>query len=92
MLNSVSSIFNPLRITIPFVIDIILVSDPAQIRQIENSGEIDRLHYYETPSLPWWVQLYFPSTKFYDRDRNLWFLPFESGNNPTYPKRRAYLE
>ena len=92
MLNSVPSIFNPLRITIPFVIDIIFVSDPSQIRQIEDSGEVDRLHYYETQSLPWWIQLYFSSTKFYDRDRDLWFLPFESGSNPTYIPRRAYLE
>lgn len=92
MLNSVPSIFNPLRITIPFVLDLIFVDDPDQIRQIEDSGEVDRLHYYETQSLPWWIQLYFPSTKFYDRDRNLWFLPFESGSNPTYLPRRAYLE
>ncbi len=91
MLNSVPSLLNPLRITIPFVLDLIFVFDPDQIKQIESSGDVDRLHYYETQSLPWWVQLYFPSTKFYDRDRDLWFLPFESSSNPTYRPRRGYL-
>ena len=92
MLNSVQSLFNPLRITIPFLIDIIIVADPDQIRQIEASGDVDRLHSYETKSLPWWIQLYFPSTKFYDRDRDLWFCPFESSSDPTYLPRRTYLE
>lgn len=92
MLNSVQSWFNPLRINIPFVIDIIIVSDPYQIKQIENSGDVDRLHFFETQSLPWWIQLYFPSTKFYDKERDLWFCPFESSSNPTYLPRRAYLE
>lgn len=92
MLDSVQSWFNPLRITIPFLIDIIIVSDPNQIKQIESSGEVDRLHFDETKSLPWWIQLYFPSTKFYDKERDLWFCPFESSSNPTYLPRRTYLE
>lgn len=92
MLEQLNSVFQPLRITIPLVLDIIFVDDPDRIKQIENSGDVDRLHYYETQSLPWWVQLYFPSTKFYDRDRDLWFCPFESSSNPTYLPRRAYLE
>ena len=92
MLNSVPSLFNPLRITIPFVLDLILVDDPEQIKQIETSGEVERLHYYETQSLPWWVKLYFPSTRFHDHEDDLWFLPFESSSNSTYLQRRAYLE
>ncbi|VEP12153.1 conserved hypothetical protein [Hyella patelloides LEGE 07179] len=92
MLNSVQSLFNPLRINIPFLLDIIIVSDSNQIKQIENSGDVDRLHSYETQSLPLWVQLYFRSTKFHDDERDLWFCPFESSSNPTYLPRRAYLE
>lgn len=92
MLDSVQSWFSPLRINIPFLIDIIIVSDPDQIKQIETSDEVDRLHFDETKSLPWWIQLYFPATKFYDRDRDLWFLPFEPSNHPTYLRRQAYLE
>ncbi|MBD2354227.1 hypothetical protein H6G41_06235 [Tolypothrix sp. FACHB-123] len=82
----------PLRIKIPFLLDIIIVSDPVQIRLIEKSGTVDRLHSYDTKTLPWWVKFYFPSTKFHDNQRDLWFCPFESTNNSTYYSRRAYLE
>lgn len=92
MLDQLNDVFKPLRISIPFILDLILVSDPDRIKQIENSGEVDRLHSSATQSLPWWVQLYFPSTKFYDSERDLWFCPFESSSNPTYRARRAYLE
>ena len=92
MLNSLESWFNPLRIDIPFLLDIIIVSDPDQIKKIENSGDVDRLHFYETQSLPLWIQLYFRSTKFHDDERDLWFCPFESSSNPKYLPRRAYLE
>lgn len=92
MLDQLNNVFKPLRITIPFVLDIIFISDPDRIKQIENSGDIDRLHYYETQSLPWWIQLYFPSTRFHDRQRDLWFTPFESSSNPTYLPRLTYLE
>ena len=82
----------PLRINIPFLMDVIMVSNPDHIRQIETSGDVDRLHAYPTTDLPRWVQLYFRSTKFHDADRDLWFCPFEPNFEPTYPQRRAYLE
>lgn len=90
MLNQSS--VKPLRIKIPLLLDVIIVSDPEQIKLIETSGDVDRLHTYDTASLPWWVKLYFSSTKFHDQQRDLWFCPFESSNNPTYHPRRAYLE
>ena len=80
------------RIKIPGLIDLITVSNPDQIKQIETSGEVDRLHAYPTASLPGWVKFYFKATKFHDVDRDLWFCPFESKSNPTYQPRRAYLE
>ena len=92
MLNSIKFFFNPLRIKIPFLLDIIIVSDPEQIKKIEASGDVDRLHAYETASLPWWVKFYFRATKFHDNERDLWFCPFESTSNPSYQPRRAYLE
>ncbi|MBA3921016.1 MAG: hypothetical protein H0X31_04595 [Nostocaceae cyanobacterium] len=90
MLNK--SLFNPLRIRIPLLLDVIIVSDPVQIRLIETSGDVDRLHTYDTASLPWWVKFYFSATKFHDRQRDLWFCPFESSADPTYHPRREYLE
>lgn len=92
MLTSGKSFFNPLRINIPFLLDILIVSDPEQIKKIEASGDVDRLHAYETKSLPWWVQFYFKATKFHDDQRDLWFCPLESESNPTYRPRRTYLE
>ncbi|WP_339378043.1 hypothetical protein [Calothrix sp. NIES-2100] len=53
---------------------------------------MDRLHSYDTASLPWWVKFYFSATKFHDRQRDLWFCPFESTADPSYYPRRAYLE
>jgi hypothetical protein len=92
MLKAVRSLFSPLRIRIPFVLDIVVVSDPEHIRRIEASGDVDRLHRYATASLPRWMQLYFQATKFYDAARDLWFLALESVSSPTYEKRREYLE
>lgn len=92
MSNISRSFFNPLRITIPYLLDIIIVSDPEHIKKIETSGDVDRLHAYDTASLPWWVKFYFRSTKFHDDKRDLWFCPFESSSNPSYQPRRAYLE
>ncbi len=92
MFNRIKSLFNPLRIKLPFLLDIIVVSDPEQIKKIETSGDVDRLHTYDTASLPWWVKFYFSATKFHDDERDLWFCPFESSSNPTYKPRRAYLE
>jgi hypothetical protein len=80
------------RIRIPGLIDLITVSNLDQIKQIETSGEVDRLHAHSTVSLPGWVKFYFKATQFHDADRDLWFCPFESKSNPTYQPRRAYLE
>ncbi|RQH23107.1 hypothetical protein [Okeania hirsuta] len=90
MLDIIS--FNPFRVKIPFLLDIIIVSDSEQIKKIETSGDVDRLHTYDTASLPWWAKIYFRATKFHDQERDLWFCPFESTSNPTYQQRRAYLE
>jgi len=87
-----TSLFNPLRLKIPWLCDILFVSDPEHIRQIETSGEVDRLHRYDTADLPWWVSFFFKATKFHDDTRDLWFCPLESTANPSYPRRRAYLE
>ncbi len=74
------------------MIDVILVSDPDHIKRIEASGDVDRLHRYNTAALPWWVRLYFRATKFHDEERDLWFLPFESTADPSYNTRRTYLQ
>jgi hypothetical protein len=92
MYNGGQSLLSPLRIKIPFLMDLVIVSDPDQIRRIEASGDVDRLHTYRTADLPWWVRTFFRSTKFHDDKRDLWFCPFEPASNPTYRSRRAYLE
>lgn len=92
VLNLIKSIFHPLRIYIPYVMDVILVSDPEQIKQIEASGDVDRLHKYDTTSLPWWVRLFFRATRFHDAERDMWFLALESAADPSYARRRAYFE
>jgi len=93
MVNPSPSSQKPIkRITVPFLLDVVIVSEPDQIRQIEKSGDVDRLHAYPTQNLPWWVQVYFRSTKFHDSERDLWFCPFEASFDPTYLARRAYLE
>ncbi len=81
----------PRRIRIPFLLDLVLVANPAHIRTIEASGAVDRLHSYPTDELPWWVRFFFRATKFHDDKRDLWFCPFESSSNPTYEQRRDYL-
>ncbi|MGK7929092.1 MAG: hypothetical protein AB4290_28295 [Spirulina sp.] len=91
MSNSSTSPAKPRRFNIPFLLDLVIVSDPEQIKKIETSGAVDRVHAYETTDLPWWVKLYFKSTKFHDDKRDLWFLPFEKVSNSTYQKRRDYL-
>jgi hypothetical protein len=90
--NIIRSFFHLLRIWIPYVIDVIVVSDPEQIKRIEASGDVDRLHRYDTAALPWWVRLYFRATRFHDPERDLWFLPFESTTDPSYEPRRDYLQ
>ena len=71
--------------------DLVVVSDPGQIKQIDESGDVDRLHAFPSKSLPLWVRFFFRATKFHDDRRDLWFSPFESASNPTYPGRREYL-
>jgi hypothetical protein len=92
VVNLIKSWFYPLRIYIPYVIDVIMVSDPEHIKRIEASGDVDRLHTYSSGALPWWVRFYFRATKFYDAERDLWFLPLESTFDPSYAGRRAYFE
>ena len=92
VLNLIKSWFYPLRIYIPYVIDVIMVSDPEHIKRIEASGDVDRLHTYSSRALPWWVRFYFRATKFYDEERDLWFLPLESTSDPSYAGRRSYFE
>src|SRR2546426_10399092 len=69
-----------------------MVSDPEHIKRIEASGDVDRLHTYSSRALPWWVRFYFRATKFYDEERDLWFLPLESTSDPSYAGRRSYFE
>src|SRR5947199_9528928 len=92
MANILKSLFSPLRVKIPFLLDMVVVSDPEHIKKIEASGDVDRLHVYETAALPWWVRFFFRATKFHDDERDLWFCPFESASNATYVPRRTYLE
>jgi hypothetical protein len=92
MLDTAQSSSKPRRINIPLLLDLVIVSDPEQIKKIETSGDVDRLHVYATEALPWWLKFYFKGTKFHDAERDLWFCPFESTSNPTYRPRREYLE
>jgi hypothetical protein len=92
MANIWKSLVSPLRIRIPWLLDLVVVSDPEQIKRIETSGDVDRLHAYETAALPWWVRFFFSATKFHDDERDLWFCPFESASNATYVPRRTFLE
>ena len=71
-----------MRIRIPYLIDVIFVSDPEQIKRIEASGDVDRLHRYATVALPWWVRFYFRATRFHDAARDLWFLALEPASDP----------
>ena len=91
-MNPIKILFSPLRVRIPFLLDVLVVSDPDQIQRIEASGDVDRLHVKNTASLPWWIRYFFRATKFHDDRRDLWFCPFESEENPSYRPRRAYLE
>lgn len=92
MLNSSQSSSKPRRIAIPRLLDLIIVTDPEQIKRIDTSGEVDRLHAYDTVSLLWWVRFYFKGTKFHDNERDLWFCPFEPTSNSSYQPKRDYLE
>lgn len=84
--------FSPLRIKIPFLLDIIIVSDPEHIKKIETSGDVDRPHANGTAGVPLWLKMFLRATRFYDSERDLWFLALESASNPDVERRRAYLE
>ena len=92
MIKLIKSLFSPLRIKIPFLFDVIIVSDPEHIKKIETSGDVDRLHAYGTASVPLWLKIFFRATRFHDYERDLWFLSLESASNPDVERRRAYLE
>jgi hypothetical protein len=89
---NIKSLFRPARIKIPFLVDVIYISDPAHIKKIEASGAVDRLHTYGTKSLPFWIKTFFRATRFCDYERDLWFLSLESDQNPEIAKRRASLK
>jgi hypothetical protein len=92
MASIVKSLFGPLRIWIPFLVDVIFVSDPQQIKRIEGSGEVDRLHAYGTKALPFWIKTFFRATRFCDAERDLWFLSLESKKNSNYGQRYTSLQ
>src|SRR5205809_7462014 len=92
MLKRIRSLFSPHRIRIPFLLDVVLVSDPEHIKRIETSGVVDRLHWYDTRSLPRWLRLYFKATRFYDVVRDSWFLGLEFASDLTCEESRVYLE
>ena len=92
MANIIKSVIRPLRLKIPFLVDVIYISDPQQIKKIETSGAVDRLHAYGTQSLPFWIKTFFRATRFCDSERDLWFLSLESDKNPEIAERRASLK
>src|SRR5437867_6521687 len=85
MLKRLRSSFSPLRIRIPFLLDVVWVSDPEHIKRIETSGDVDRLHRYDTRSLPRWLRLYFKATRFYESCATCGFSPL---NPPPIPPMR----
>jgi len=92
MANMITTLFRPLRIKIPFLVDIVYISDPEQIKKIEASGAVDRLHTYGTKSLPFWIKTFLSATRFCDYERDLWFLSLESDHSPEIAERRKRLE
>lgn len=92
MTREQSSFPTPFRINIPFVLDVIIVSNPEQIKQIEASIDVERLHTYPTSELPWWVKYYLSATRFHTPQNDNWFLPFESSTHHEYKKRRSQMD
>ncbi len=82
---------NPRRIGLFSLFDVVVVSEPSQIRAIETSPDIDRLHALGTRALPFWVKWFFAATRFWDPKRDLWFLNLESASNDQVAPRRQYL-
>jgi hypothetical protein len=80
------------RIKIPFIVDIVIVSDADEIKKVDQSEDIDRLHYYDSKDLPWWAKLFFKATRYYDFERDLWFCPFAPKSDPGYKSQLNYLK
>lgn len=83
---------SPFRIRIPYIVDVVFIAEPDHIREIEFSGDVERLHFYPTQSLPSWIRLYFGVTRFHTPQDDHWFLPFESATNKEYEPRRDYIK
>ncbi|CAM9396375.1 unnamed protein product [Discosporangium mesarthrocarpum] len=81
----------PRRVTLPCIADLVIVSDPEQIRQVAAHPQIDRLHAVSTEEKPWWVRTLFPATRFWDQDDN-YFVPLTSSTAPGYTHRRDYIK
>ena len=82
----------PLRIDLPlpFVpLDIVFVSEPDQIKAINQSPNVHHLHSIPTKDMPQWCQWFFSATNFHNFKRDKWFLAFEPVSNPDYVTRRA---
>ncbi|CAN0152582.1 unnamed protein product [Ectocarpus sp. 6 AP-2014] len=79
------------RVDIPFVIDRILVTDAELIRKIADHPDVDRVHGVPTKERPWWINAYFPATRFIDRQDEM-FVPLTSTSDPNYEHRRTYVE
>ena len=92
MLDRIRSLFLPLRIRLPFLVDLVILTQAEQIRAVEASGDVDRLHVSDTAELPWWARTFFRATRFHDSDSDSWFLAFEPTSHPDYKTRREYLE
>jgi hypothetical protein len=86
-----TAIPRPVRISIPYLLDVVFISSAEQIREVERSGAVERLHAFPTSSLPGWVRFYFPATRFHESGRDQWFCPMEPKSSPDYVRRRDYL-
>ena len=73
-------------------VDIILVSDPAQIQTMQADPGFARLHALPTASLPAWAKFYVQGGRFFDAHRDQWFLAFEADTAAdNYMQRRAAM-
>lgn len=43
----------PTRWNIPFLVDVVIVTNPEQIRKIEQHPDVDRIHGVPTKDKPW---------------------------------------
>ncbi|BBN09873.1 hypothetical protein MPTK1_4g23420 [Marchantia polymorpha subsp. ruderalis] len=86
----------PLRIDIPlpFIpIDVVLVTDAAQIMTLTNHPDVDHLHALPTDKLPFWSTWFFSGTRFHNKSHDKWFLAFEPQSEAAqYSERRKVFE